>query len=101
MEIAVLSLGLDIGENSEDRGEVGMRRTVLLSLDLNRRHEDEGGEDADRYSKQAQTPRRTCNQEADDVTVQSPRRQKTHRWSQEVHQTHAFPPAFTNRFIAA
>ena len=45
MEIAVLSLGLDVRENSEDREEVGMRCTALLSLDLNRWHEDEGGED--------------------------------------------------------
>ena len=37
METAVLSLRLDIEENSEDREEVGMRCTALFSLDLNRR----------------------------------------------------------------
>jgi hypothetical protein len=46
METAILSLGLDVEENSEDRGEVGMRRTAVLSLDLNRWREDKSGEDS-------------------------------------------------------
>ena len=45
METAVLSLRLNVGENLEDEEEVGMRRTPLFSLDLNRQHEDKGGED--------------------------------------------------------
>ena len=73
METVVLSLGLDIGENSEDREKVGTRRTALFSLDLNRRHKDEGREDSGQHSRQAQTPRRTRNQEAEDAVVQSPR----------------------------
>ena len=69
METAILSLGLDVGENSKDRGEVGMRRTALFSLDLNRQHENEGREDGGRHSRQAQTLRRTRNQEAEDAAV--------------------------------
>jgi hypothetical protein len=63
MEIAVLSLGLDVRENLKDKEELGIRRTALLSLDLNRWHEDEGGEDGGRHSRWAQTPRHTRNQE--------------------------------------
>ena len=70
METAILSLRLDIEENSEDREEVGMRHTSLFSLDLNRRHEDEGGEDGGWRSRWVQTPRHTHNQEAEDAVVQ-------------------------------
>ena len=44
-KIVVLSLGLDAEEISEVRGEMGLILATLLSLDLNRRHEDKGGED--------------------------------------------------------
>ena len=74
---AVLSLGLDVGKNSEDMGEVGMRHTALLSLDLNWRHEDEGRKDGSRHSRWAQTPRHIHNQQVEDVVVQSPRQHKT------------------------
>ena len=53
METSIVSLGLDIRENSKDKGEVGMRHTALLSLDLNRQHEDEGGEDGGSRSRRA------------------------------------------------
>jgi hypothetical protein len=61
----------------ERQGRVGMRRTALFSLNLTRRHKHKGGEDSGQHSRWAQTPRRTCNQEAEDVTVQSPRQHKT------------------------
>jgi hypothetical protein len=76
METSVLSLGLDVRENSKDKEEVGMRCTALFSLfslNLNRWHKDKGGEDSSRHPRWAQTPRHTCNKEVEDVAVQSPR----------------------------
>ena len=78
---AVLSLGLDAGEISEVGGKVGMRLATLLSLGLNRWHEDEGGEDGGWHSRWAKTSRRTRNQEAEDVVVQSPRQHEIWKWS--------------------
>ena len=77
METFVISLGLDVGENLEDKGEVGMRRTALLSLDLNRRHEDEGGEDGGSRSRRVQALGRIRNQGVEDMTVQSPGQHET------------------------
>ena len=65
METAIISLGLDVGENSEDKGEVGMRCTALLSLDLNMRHEDDNREGGGRHSRWTQTLRHTRDQEAE------------------------------------
>jgi hypothetical protein len=92
---AVLSLRLDVGETRK----LGKRLATLLSLGLNRRHEDEGGDDGGWRSRWAQTLRHTRNQETEDAVVQSPRQHKAWQQSQKVHRMRVFPLAFTNHFL--